>query len=139
MPLDLTYFNLLETQTQDNLCYEGYKVANGNALILFSKLDNLPIASLQFLSQNTNKIRGKTVIFERNSEDDLQRFQGLMNRDNQDFELVISNLNDNADEWINFNILRTDEKVLEVNPGGLNEINELKPNQSYAIQSTICH
>ena len=49
-----------------------------------------------------------------------------------EIELVITNLNPNG--FVNFNILKTDEKVSEVNPGGLNEINELHPFESYAVK-----
>jgi hypothetical protein len=61
-----------------------------------------------------------------------QQFQGMIDRDGQEFELVITNLAQTG--MINFNLMRCVDPVREVNPRGLNEINELRPNESYAIQ-----
>ncbi len=62
----------------------------------------------------------------------VPRFQGLVDRDDQEIELVITNLS--RDGMINFNLMRTGGSVREVNPGGVNEINELRPGETYVVQ-----
>lgn len=106
-----------------------------NAIVLFSKIDSTPLACLHFVPEN--KYNSQTVIAQRpDSTDDFQKFQGMINKDGQVFQLVISNLND--DGLINFNIIKDPQyNVNEKDPGaqwGLNQVNELHAFQSYAIQ-----
>ena len=134
MTLDNKYFDLIHTQVSDNVKYEGYR----NKLfpiVLFSEIDNTPLASLHFVSKGAKSIishRTKTDEQASKENIDVQMIQGMINKNDQEFEFVITNLSDKAN--INFNIMKTTGKVSEVNPGGLNEVNELRPNETYAIQ-----
>jgi hypothetical protein len=104
----------------------------GSPLILFSKVDGSALASIHFRAQNGS---AKSLFAKRpDSQSSVYPcdFQGIINQDNQEFEFVITNLN--SDGHINFNILKKDMRVNEVNPGGLNQINELRPMESVAIQ-----
>jgi hypothetical protein len=56
----------------------------------------------------------------------------LISLDSQEFEVVISNLS--ASGMLNINLMRCSDPVREVNPMGINQINELNPRQSYAVQ-----
>jgi hypothetical protein len=57
----------------------------------------------------------------------------MLNMPDQTFTFTISNL---SEDMINFNILHTPHRVSAENPGpsyGINEVNELRPHQSYTI------
>jgi len=135
--LNHKYFTKIHSIAKDNISYDCYKPKH-NSLILFSE-DGTPLASFQLLSQNINEKPGRAVITERPLEDvpadlkNTQLFQGMINIDNQEIEFVITNLTDLG--YINYNIMKSSGKITEINPGGLNEINELRPNESYAVQS----
>ena len=68
------------------------------------------------------------------SADGRQHFQGMIDRDGQEFEMVLTNLATTG--MINFNLIRhaADSVVREVNPGGVNQVNELRPGESYVVQ-----
>lgn len=130
--LDNRYFEYLTEKHSGHFRYEAYRPI-GRPMILFSLVDGSPLASLTFRSQDSPGNDGKCVISKRPSNGDFKcDFQGLIDKDDQEFELVITNLSDKG--FINFNIMKKDESVDTVNPGGLNEINELRPNESYAVR-----
>jgi hypothetical protein len=136
--LDNRYFRVVQSQTESDFDYQIVRPLD-HPMVLFSKVDGSPLAALHFRTQNNhvqndnNGKRGRALITKRpyNSEYKCD-FQGLVDCDDQEFELVISNLSHQG--HINFNLLKTDSKVDTVNPGGLNEINELRPGESYAVQ-----
>lgn len=132
--LDSRYFQHLRSssKTVGNTCYQAYRPL-GNPIILFSLITGEPLASLHFRAQNrTSDAKALFVRRPAKLTDINCNFQGIINKDCQEIELVISNLTDSG--FINFNILKTNEAVTTVNPGGLNEINELRPGTSYAVQ-----
>ena len=139
MPLNTQYFEKIYSDTCGEVLYESYRPRD-KPMILFSLVDGSPLAALTLRCQVTstqidlNGTRGRALISSctDNFMPDLQRFQGLIDRDGQEFELVISNLSSKG--HINFNILKSDEKVSSVNPFGLNEINELRGDESYAVK-----
>lgn len=118
----------------DNVRYTAYRPI-GHPIILFSLIDGSPLAALTLRTQTGNS--GQSIIVKK-PEKELPEipydFQGIIDKNNQEFEFVITNF---CDCLINFNILREDNKVNEVNPGAcmsLNKVNELNPGQSYAIK-----
>lgn len=139
MSLNIQYFEKVHVETKNDIKYESYRPRD-KPMVLFSLKDGSPLASLTLRCQTTSTqvdskgTRGKALITARpdNSTEELQKFQGLIDRDGQEFEFVITNLSSSG--YINFNILKSDEKVTSVNPEGLNEINELRPNESYAVK-----
>jgi hypothetical protein len=123
------------TISKDHAAY----ASNGGPLILFSEVDGTGLASLHFRPSSrkntkvTPTIRSFIAPNPIKETDDKQRFQGLINADKQEFELVITNLSNEA--FINFNLMKTNEKVTEIDPqGSLNQINELRPMESYTVQ-----
>lgn len=126
-------------ETTDCKVYQCKK----SPMVLMSLVDGSPLASLHLECQYTakqedsNNTRGKALITHRPDREsetpDLQQFQGMIDRDDQEFQLVITNLSTSG--YINFNILKTDSKVQEVNPMGLNKVNELRANESYCIKA----
>ena len=136
--LDERYFTTIQTEKQGNIEYQVVRPKD-HPMVLFSKKDGSPLVALHFRTQNNHVQndargnRGRALISKRPYNSAFKcDFQGLVDRDDQEFEIVISNLNQSG--HINFNILKTDTKVETVNPGGLNEINELRPGESYAVQ-----
>lgn len=133
-------FQLVSTVPCDET--HNYKVYKpfGNPMILMSLVDGFPIASLHLECQRTadqrdyNNTRGKSLITHRpnKSTPDLQQFQGLVDRDDQEIQFVLTNLRQEG--RINFNIMKSDVKVEVVDPFGLNEINEINPNRSVEVQ-----
>ena len=136
--LNPKYFQLVSSSTIDGFDYRVYRTL-GNPMVLFSEVTGEPIASLHFEAQDsfaqTGESKGRALITNRpdKSTADIQMFQGLIDRDGQEFQLVITNLASTG--YINFNILRTDSKVETVDPGGVNQVNELRPGESYIIKS----
>lgn len=114
--------------------YIGYQPI-GHPMILYSLVTGFPLASLHIKYKSSyNDIKYKTLVTELNESNlELQQFQGIFTKDNEDIEFVITNLC--SEGFINFNLMKNDIKVTEVDPGGLNQVNELAPFQSYAINA----
>jgi hypothetical protein len=128
--LSTTYFQTIHSEIHNDLKYTIMRPLD-NPLMLFSA-DGTALASIHLRCRD-QKNKGRALFTTRPRRSNVVcDFQGLIDRDDQKFELVISNLTNLG--HINFNILKTDEKVNTVNPGGLNEINELRPYESYAVQ-----
>lgn len=125
---------------------DGYSVYGkpsdsiSSPIVLFSEIDGSALASLHFKLSGRYGAQidkdSRTVLAPFKSflqeQMEIQRFQGLINKENQEFEFVITNLCANG--YINFNLMKTNEDVTETNPGGINEINELRPFESYAVR-----
>lgn len=107
-------------------------------LILFSEVDGTALATIHFrvserlYDRNVKNARTFIAPYPKKPNNDIQHFQGLINKPNQEIELVITNTNPKG--YINFNLMKTNETVSETNPGGINEINELRPYESYAVR-----
>ncbi len=135
--MESTYFTQVGLEPFDETTdYKVYQCKK-SPMVLMSLIDGSPLASLHLECQETNENCGKGLITHRPDREletpDIQQFQGMIDRDNQEFQLVITNLSTSG--YINFNILKTDSKVKEVNPMGLNQVNELRPNESYRIKA----
>lgn len=156
--LDRRYFDVLARETKGETEYLSVRPI-GNPIVLFSKVDGSPLAAFHVRCQDNyrqndrKENRGRALITrrpykstvecdfsqissERNQDETMtasrrQVFQGLIDRDNQEFEFVITNL---SSGMIDFNILQTNSKVEMVNPGGVNQVNELRSMESYAVQ-----
>jgi len=140
--LDTRYFKCVYeevyTDPLDGIGYEttctAFTPVHGQSMCLFSKVGGSPLAFLNLRYQDLSLYGNgqSSFITEIPSDsDDKQRFQGVVTKNGQNIELVITNL---TDDYINFNLMKCDEKVDEVNPGGLNEVNELHGYESYAIR-----
>ena len=121
-------FLSIDVQYDKNVKYNVYKVPE-NSMILMSKTTGKVLAGLTF-SPKIPEVR--TIICEPTSGLQPQKFYGLIDKNEQKIQLGITNF---TDMYINFNIMLTDEKVTTVNPKGLNQVNELRPNEHYWIES----
>lgn len=127
--LSTKYFKTILTEEHNEYTFKIIRPI-GHPIVLFSKIDGSPLASIHLKCQNDDK---KALFTRRPNKSKINcDFQGIIDTDEQEFEFIITNLS--ADGYINFNILKQNEKVNEVNPGGLNEINELRPYESYVVQ-----
>lgn len=136
--LNSKYFTTVSSKQDGDFKYSIVRPKD-SPLILFSKIDGLPLASIHFRCQESPqqndymKTRGQSLFTKRPFESSFKcDFQGIVDREGQEFEFVITNLN--KDGMINFNILKQNSTVSEVNPGGLNEVNELRSFESVAIK-----
>lgn len=139
--MDSRFYSLVHTETVPSTdgtyetVFSGYKPKYGHPMCLFSSVDGLPIALLELRYQNKQLYDSayNTFVTELPSNgSDKQSFQAIATKDSEAIEFVITNASDN---YINFNLMKCDEKVVTVNPKGLNEINELRPYESFAVKS----
>ena len=105
-------------------------------MVLYSLVDGFPLAAIHLECSNWEYENVPAIFTKRPQSSDMPcHFQGLIGEDNQEFKIVISNLM--SDSMIKIDILTEDRKVMEVDPGvegkGVNQVNELHENQSYAI------
>jgi hypothetical protein len=117
--------------------WEAYKAVNTrSSLVLFSRKTGTALAALTLKA--TDDVGCLSMITGRPSPPNGTEpyFQGMLNMPNEAFSFVITNLSDT--NMISFNILHTPHRVSEVNPGpsyGINEVNELRKNQSVGIEA----
>lgn len=130
--LSSTYFRKLHEKNSGGRKFSAYRPL-GRPVILFSLIDGSPIASLHLTTSGSNEVDSKCVITERpeNCVDKDVQFQGLINNDNQEFKLVISNLC--TEGKINFNIFKQVKSKARTVDTVINNVNCLKPLQSYEI------
>jgi hypothetical protein len=125
--IDRKYFQSIHKEVKHGIEYNVIKPKNA-PMILFSKIDGSPLAAMHFISKTS-----RTLISRRPEKSKFDcDFQGLIVGDGQEFELVITNLC--YEGQINFNIMKKNIGIQEVNPGGLNEVNELRSMESYAVK-----
>lgn len=129
--LNRKYFKTISTENIGNFEYQIIR-PTGHPMILFSKVDGTPLAALEVRCQDEQS--GKAIIAHRyNGKTD---FQAIINEDHQEFEFVISSLVPKG--MIKIDIMKNGEKVVDVNPraakGGVNQVNELNPFQSYNVR-----
>ena len=116
--LDTKYFQYIYTDEINNTKYNVIKPLK-NPMILFSKTNNIPLASLHFISPTA-----KTCISKRTDSTNAD-FQCLIDKSNEEVQFVVTNL---TEYMLNFNIIKT-------NLLNLNKVNCLKKHQSYEIKS----
>ncbi len=138
MRLSNTLFERVHSETKDGFTYSAIRPKD-QPMILFSKKDGTALASLHVKCQSNKHQndqlgnRGKSIITKRPYNSGFScDFQAILSKQDQEFELVITNLTGLG--MINFNIMKESTGVTEVNPGGLNEVNELHEYQSYSVQ-----
>ncbi|KAL3800138.1 hypothetical protein HJC23_001059 [Cyclotella cryptica] len=135
--LDSRYFEPVDTKQNHGSILESFKaVYTRSTMVLFSSKTRTPLAALTLKS--VNDIGCLSMLTGRPPPKDSTEphFQGMLSMPNQSFSFVITNLSD--DGMINFNVLHTPHRVSNVNPGpayGINEVNELSPNESYEIEA----
>lgn len=130
--LNSKYFNTIHTESHNGNHYSVIRPLD-NPMILFSEIDGSPLASVHLRCQ----YEGQALITKRPEKNSFPcDFQGIINKNGCDFELVITNLCKEGSIKIDF--MKSDCLVREVDPGSkngaLNQVNELHPYQSYAIQ-----
>lgn len=122
--------------------YESVRV-KGRPMVLFSKQDKTPLVALQLKTLDTEKQnkkignRAKAAIVKRWNKSPLNcNFQGIFNGDEQEFGFVVTNL---TSEQIRFEIHKADpndpERTTDLER--LNNVNCIKPWQSYTIQTDM--
>ncbi len=132
------YFHKIQEENGFCVYEKAQNKKLSNPLVLFSEINGTALASLHFKLSDRynakNDVNARTIIAPliAQTNQELQRFQGLINKENQEFEYVITNLSPKG--YINFNLMKTNENVTKTNPDGINEINELRPFESYAIK-----
>jgi hypothetical protein len=122
----------------------------GNPILLMAK-DSTPLAAIHLTSKNN---QSKALIYQRNERtEDLIHFQGMVTESNREFEFVLTNLTDfRTDQqkekarrnqkddhygMLNINLMMPGQstEIKQVNPGGLNQWNEVSPFRSAVIES----
>jgi len=146
MSLTEPYFRLVATEVDEaaKVKHRVYVCARPT-LVLFDIKTQEPLASFMFQAHGEDlSYRGysrpqatklaNTVLYPReNDADGRQRFQGIVDQDKQFAEYVLTNLC--AEGMLNINLLKENRAVREVNPAGVNQINELRPGESIKVYS----
>jgi hypothetical protein len=136
MKLDNRFFQLITVKHHGGVEYEAYKsVYVRSTMVLFSRKTKTPLAALTFKAEDVGCL---SMLTGRPSprNDPRPYFQGILNMPDQAIDFTITNLSNEG--MINFNILHTPHEVKQVDPGpnyGVNQLNELIPNQSYTIKA----
>ncbi len=143
MLLDGRFFELIAAtpvpQSHGKVVLESYKAVYARStMVLFSRKTHTPLAALT-MRGNENDIGCLSMLTARPCppNNSTPHFQGMLSQPDQTFSFTISNLT--REGTINFNILHTPNyRVSRVDPGpsyGINEVNELYPDQSYTIEA----
>lgn len=131
--LNTKFFTLVSTNQHNDTTYYAYK-PNNHSMVLYSQIDGTPLASVALKYRNNWLNSTESCIITKiQDKDDQQRFQGIVSKDNQEIAFVITNLC--SEGMLDINLMKSNIKVKEVNPGGLNQVNELRPYESYEIQA----
>jgi len=106
-----------------------------STMVLYSRRTGAPLAALTLATSDSNC---QSMITRRPAppEGSEAYFQGMLNKEGAFFEFTISNLSSKGS--INFNILHNPYRMSATNQGpafGINEVNELFPNQSYTVKA----
>jgi len=132
--LDPRFFQLVSTtpmpNTRGSVLLESYRALYERyTMVLFSRKTQTPLAALTLRSGSVQCLCNVTA-GSSSRETSATHFRGMLSLPHQTFSFTISNLSDEA--MINFNVLRASE---DSGPScyGVNEVNELRPNQSYTI------
>lgn len=139
--LNKNYFDCLYTNISSSI---GAYAPLNSPLVLFSEIDGTALASIHFRPSARVGAKvsndAKTLIsMTNNSDDSIQKFQGIINKSDQEFELVISNLSPNY--RIMFYLKRMENKHDQTDPTIANIINKVcivEPFGSYPVQSDQC-
>ena len=131
--LSYKYFTTIHAETHNNVSYRVVRPL-GHPMILFSDAEGYegtPLACVQLKCNTAQALIAKRPFTSTVKCD----FQGLINKNGQEFELVITNLT--KDGLIKIDFMKEDILVRDVDPGsargGLNQVNELHEYQSYEI------
>ena len=131
MSLNSDYFELAGSKTNDNMTYECVK-PKGNPMILFSQKDGSPLFSIHLKPKEQDV---KSVIAERldNENKEIQKFQGMINKDDQKFAIVVTNLS--SDGCCSFQLFKTNKDATATSNYSINEINSLRANETVEIDA----
>ena len=163
--LDPQYFVLLNREVKDGYEYQSYQAIYPNATMVLHSLSdpNSPVAAVTLLPRVRGG-NAKTVVTRRAPDalpvgtvaaaggvDEYAYFHGFTNVDNEEFALAIHNLTDfvsrpdidthrgnkNNIGYLKIDILGHKHKVVELDMPtiGINQVNELRPSESYLVQS----
>ncbi len=125
--LNNTYFTEVGRDIKGDDEYIGFK-PKGYPMILYSLVDQSPLASVHFVSDDSNTIISKRPeSFSQNCD-----FQGLMDANEKEFKLVVTNLCTTG--RLCLNILKRGHDNTSFNGGSLNEINVIRPLQSCSVE-----
>lgn len=107
-------------------------IPKGFPLILIHKKTSRPLVSIHIESCVTDE---KSMILKRsknNSIDSIDSFQCILPNQGQ-IEFILTNL---TESMVNINLMRTNSKVTEVDPGpekSINQVNEIRGYSSYSV------
>ena len=141
--LDDSYFRLVYTEDatpNHAVKYQIYRPAI-STMILFSKVNGAPLAGVSLMTWGSGHgaVTSRAVILKRPSANNSAvqvDFQGLIDEDDQKFEFILTNFSSSG--VVKIDIMKKNVAVQDTDPGsekgGLNNVNEISPFQSYSIR-----
>jgi len=118
-----------ELYKDDN--YHLYAIL-GQSIILTSEIDGTSLVSIHFApssrygTKNHKDVKSVIAPYSNGNQEDIQRFQGLINIDSQEFELVITNLNTEGNIKLDIYKDNFDDRI--------NQVNVFSSFESYSVQ-----
>lgn len=142
LPLTDEYFQIIDSKVKGAYIYYTIRPRYW-PLVLMSRITGLPLAAITLSCQNTDRqndelgTRGRAFFTNRLNKNAPVRFQGIVSKDLQEIEFILTNLCPQG--MLKIDLLRHNTAVSEINPGmeagAHNRVNEIYPFQSYAVRS----
>lgn len=130
MSLNPKYYKYVCVKKSDasGITYEAYQ-PYGYPLVLRSKIDNRDLAAVYVTDLGSVETAPVAV----KVPDASNRYQIIFGKDNTQAGFILTNLCEEG--FLKFDIMRDDKVISEVDPGGINRVNEIRPFQSYCVMA----
>jgi len=126
--LNSSYFRYQDSRTISDSSFKIFQPL-GYPIVLRSKKDDRDLACIMI---NDIK-RPMTKPFFTALPNANNRYQMIFGNDSTEMEFILTNLC--YEGYIKIDIMKNDRKIIETDPGGLNQINEVRPLESYSVRA----
>jgi len=126
--LNSSYFRYQDCRTISDASFKIFQPL-GYPIVLRSKKDDRDLVCIMI---NDIK-RPMTKPFFTALPNANNRYQMIFGNDSTEMEFILTNLC--YEGYIKIDIMKDDRKIIETDPGGLNQVNEVRPLESYAVRA----
>ena len=126
--LNSSYYRYQDSRTISDASFKVFQPI-GYPIVLRSKKDDRDLACIMI---NDIK-RPMTKPFFTALPNANNRYQMIFGNDSTEMEFILTNLC--YEGYIKIDIMKDDRKIVETDPGGLNQVNEVRPLESYSVRA----
>ena len=126
--LNSSYFRYQDSRTISDASFKVFQPI-GYPIVLRSKKDDRDLACIMI---NDIK-RPVTKPFFTALPNAKNRYQMIFGNDSTEMEFILTNLC--YEGYVKIDIMKDDRKIVETDPGGLNQVNEVRPLESYSVRA----